>query len=646
MAVKSIFRASLGTKFLVTMGLVIAIASGSVFYWMAKRQEAQIIAQVNQEAKILFDQIVLTRTWVSMQSGGGVLSEVNGNVQPNQYLMQVDGLKVNVTSEDGTQYTLRNHALVTKELSELAQKQNLYTFRLTSLNPVDPGNSPTGWERASLENFAKGEKKAETLIDQVDGKDVYRYMEPLYVRESCLNCHTGQGYQVGEVMGGISVTIPMDEARAAIQTNNRQLLLAYLGITILVLVILVILINRQISRPLRTLQASAQSISQGDLNQQVPVHSKDELGSLAESFNKMTADLKHLYTGLEEEVAAKTLSLETRAARLQMAAEIGRTVSSFLDPDQLLDQAAELIQNRFDYSHVGIFLMDGSQKHAILRAVKGQAGEAMKSGLHRIETGSSTTVGWVASNRKPRLIQGRGDARFRDPLLPETRSELAIPLIVQNRLLGILDIHSTLEEAFSEEDITILGILADQIGIAVENARLFQESQLTLSEMEKIQASYTQEAWETLKQAAPVLGYQYDPTGVKPIQVESSNNSGGDQESSGSPKPVSIPLQVRGKVIGTLDVWPEEEEISPEKLSLLQAVGERLSQSMESVRLYEETVHRAEHEQVVSDITVKLRETLDIDTILQTAAREFRKALALDEVEVRLGNGTDHGNQE
>jgi GAF domain-containing protein len=305
-----------------------------------------------------------------------------------------------------------------------------------------------------------------------------------------------------------------------------------------------------------------------------------------------------------------------------------------------------LIQNQFDFSHVGIYLMDGNRKYAILRAATGEAGGAMKSDLHRVESGSPSTVGWVAANLKPHLIQGRGDARFRDPLLPETRSELAIPLIVQNRLSGVLDIHSTQEDAFSEEDITILRILADQIAIAVENARLFQESQMTLSEMEKIQTSYTQEAWDSLRQASPALGYQYDLTGVKPIQGERSNNGGGHPESSETQKPVSIPLQVRGKVIGTLDVWPEEDELSPEKLNLLQAVGERLSQSMESVRLYEETVHRAEHEQMVGDITVKLRETLDIDTILQTAAREFRKALALAEVEVRLGKVADHGNQE
>ncbi|MBP7690249.1 MAG: DUF3365 domain-containing protein, partial [Thermoflexales bacterium] len=343
---------SLGERLLVAAGLVVTVVLAGLLLWTAQRQETQIIAQVDQQARILFQQIVLTRAWIAAQPNGGVYSKVEGAVEPNSYLLQVPGLEVNLETTSGMTYTLRNPALVTRELSELAAKQGLYQFHITSLRPFNPDNQPTDWERTALESFERNETSA-ALMEKTDQGQVYRYMAPLRVTEACLRCHAQQGYQVGEVRGGISVMIPMSSALTAIRTNNQQLLLVGVTAVAMMLLVIGVFVRGQVSTPLGKLRQAATALAQGDLTQEVNIQSHDELGQVAAAFNSMTRQLRDTIGSLELRVQARTAQLDT-------SAEVGRAAASILDPEQLLSEVVNLITNRFGHYYAAVFTLDAT----------------------------------------------------------------------------------------------------------------------------------------------------------------------------------------------------------------------------------------------------------------------------------------------
>ena len=200
-----------------------------MFYWMAKSQESHIIRQVHTQAKTLFDNAVLTRAWVAKQ--GGVFVEKRGHVETNMYLSQIQGLEVDIETIDNKVFTLRNPALVTRELSELGiERGEAFKLHITSLRPINPNNSPIKWETKALQSFEQGMTES-AIIDTEDSVEMYRYMAPLITTDACLQCHVHQGYQVGDVRGGISVSIPMTHARVAITHMRWQFLLIGMGTT-------------------------------------------------------------------------------------------------------------------------------------------------------------------------------------------------------------------------------------------------------------------------------------------------------------------------------------------------------------------------------------------------------------------------------
>lgn len=175
-----------------------------------------------------------------------------------------------------------------------------------------------------------------------------------------------------------------------------------------------------------------------------------------------------------------------RTIQLQTAAEISRAVSSMLDVDQLLSNVVELIRNHFDYYYVGIFLLDESKTVAVLSAATGQMGRQMILNGHRLQVGDSSMIGWCIAHRQARIALDVGDdaVRFKNPYLPLTRSEMALPLIAHDTIIGAMTIQSAIAASFSRIDITALQTMADQIANAIDNARLFAERSALIQELE------------------------------------------------------------------------------------------------------------------------------------------------------------------
>jgi HAMP domain-containing protein/putative methionine-R-sulfoxide reductase with GAF domain len=230
--------------------------------------------------------------------------------------------------------------------------------------------------------------------------------------------------------------------------------------------------NRQL-RPLGDLTDFAERLSRGGWDHRVPENRQDEIGALAAAFNRMASDLSGLYGTLEARV-------EERTRQVRTAAEVAHAVTSTPNLDDLLRRAVDLVRDRFGYYHATIFLLDGEGKNAVVRESTGEVGQLMKARHHSLAVGSQSVIGWVTANNQGRIATevGSDPVHLKNELLPETRSEAAVPLQVSGRVLGALDVQSTEPNAFRPEDLELLQTLADQLSAAIQNARLAEESAL------------------------------------------------------------------------------------------------------------------------------------------------------------------------
>jgi GAF domain-containing protein len=238
---------------------------------------------------------------------------------------------------------------------------------------------------------------------------------------------------------------------------------------------------RIVVRPVRDLQQGAEIIGAGDVTHRIGIRSRDEIGALAGAFNAMAEQLQDTIGTLEQRVAERTHDLEHRAVQLATAADVGRAAASILELEPLTGQVVELVRKRFDLYYAGLFLLDDVRgapgQYAVLKAGTGEAGRLMVERSHQLEVGGLSMVGAACAQRQARIALdvGKEPVRFDNPLLPLTRSEMALPLVVADRVLGALDVQSTQPSAFSEEDITVLQLVADQVAVAIDNARKFSE---------------------------------------------------------------------------------------------------------------------------------------------------------------------------
>ena len=236
-----------------------------------------------------------------------------------------------------------------------------------------------------------------------------------------------------------------------------------------------LVITRSIATPLVELVETATQVAAGDLEREARVERDDEVGALARAFNSMTAQLRDLIGNLEERVRERTRALRRRALQLETSAQVSRDLTaSILDVDELLTRVVELIRDAFDYYQVHIYLVDRESQRLILRASSGEVGPAVQS----LEIAGSSLNGEAAQSVRAVLVNDVEEhPRFLpDRSLPDTRSELVVPLSVSGRVIGTLDVQSAEVNAFAEDDVLVIQSLGDQIAVAIENARLVGRS--------------------------------------------------------------------------------------------------------------------------------------------------------------------------
>lgn len=402
--------------------------------------------------------------------------------------------------------------------------------------------------------------------------------------------------------------------------NSQQVLVDYQLQSIIMSLFAIIfasslsfLVTRSTSNSLGQLLETFQKVEMGDLSARTPVISSDEGGELAIYFNRMISRLEELQSSLEVKVSERT-------SHLQAINAVGRAATSILDPDELLNRVVNLITEEFDFYYSAIYQLDSGGQWAELTEATGEAGRVLKESKHRQPVDDTNIIGQSIRSREAKAAFDVGDnpTRFNNPLLPYTRSEISLPLYVGNRILGSLDVQSTQPSAFSEEDIETLQNMANQVAISLDNARLFQETRQSLSEMHNIQKRYLREAWveSNLPQSSVSLAV-------------------GDQHETDEEDQIILPIALRDQKIGEINLQGSGQ-LTPEETNWVQAIVTQAALALENARLLEESQASAMREKFVTEINSKIWSSTTIDGVLQTAVRELGQILDATEATIEI----------
>lgn len=344
---------------------------------------------------------------------------------------------------------------------------------------------------------------------------------------------------------------------------------------------------------------------------------------------------------LEGERTQQQRRIERHLVQLNLAAQVAREAASIHDLAQLLNETARLISDQFGFYHVGIFIISPDGKFAVLRAANSEGGLKMLERGHQLEVGKTGIVGYAAANGEARIALDVGEdaTYFDNPDLVETRSEMALPLKVRERVMGVLDVQSKQANAFNDEDVRILQTLADQIALAIDNVSLLSESNQALQELQGLYAQQTYKTWQQ-QVVGRKVAYQFRAHHVKPLE-EPVPSAGSDD-----PSQVQIPINLRGIRLGRLVLkrdenagpWTEEEKI------LLAQASEQVALALENARLYEEAQARAMREQTINALTASLSRSLDIETLLKAAVKQIGEVPGIWDVAVHIQSPQEPDN--
>ena len=356
-----------------------------------------------------------------------------------------------------------------------------------------------------------------------------------------------------------------------------------------------------------------------------------------------------------EELQIRTRDLGRRSMQLQIVADISRDITAVRELDELLSRAVHLVRDRFGFYHVALYLVDEQNEYAVLQAATGEAGSQMLEQRHQVDLEEDGFISYVVNSGYHRLLFDADSdaASFENPLLPEARSRLTLPLRVGRRIAGVLDVRSQEEGAFDGDDVAVLQSMADQFAVAIENARLLLEMQETLRELEVASGLYTQDSWRiAVQRGRQGKGYRYRHLGIeraaepppeatqawadgRSVVVGRQPDAADDGQESVST--LAVPVKLRDQVVGVLNLNFEDQAVSPETVTLVEEVANRLALALENARLLDETRQRAQRDRLVADVTSQVRASMDVERILQTAVRGLGAALGTERAFIRLG---------
>jgi GAF domain-containing protein len=449
-------------------------------------------------------------------------------------------------------------------------------------------------------------------------------------------------------------------------TQESNLLFLAVGIFILLVLVLVVIgwaSNQRTNKAIKDLTKAVSNISPNNSNQSITTSGNKELQELSETINGVVWKINDSYLGMQKEAAENIARLEQQSKDLERVtrqttkqanqfkalAFVARAILSIPNLDNLLTRIATVVSDTLSFYHMGIFLLDDAKEYAILTATNSSGGQRMMEHNHRLKVGEEGIVGYVAGINRPRTAvdTDRDGVFLSNPDLPETRSELAVPLKVGLDIIGVLDMQSKEPLAFSDDDIEFFSILADYISIAIQNARRVHEIQKTITESDTLYRNYLRQEWKSFSNQRRSPGYLYNISGSKPLPKKLETAEIQRTIQSGKPtiteeknqSHLSVPIKLRGQVIGILNIqsggnhaWEEDE------IDIATAIADRVGLAVENARLLEDSQSRAARERTIGEITSRIGASINIRNVLQTAVEELGHVLPGSDVIIQLND--------
>ncbi|HKJ38824.1 MAG TPA: GAF domain-containing protein, partial [Anaerolineales bacterium] len=513
------------TLALVTIGV---IASGFVSYFLYNSYS-------NQVREDLQKRLINISDITAIQFEAEKLSGIEGEsaLQNEDYINYQEFLFNVIKKESGIIYIYT---------MKKAQDGTIYFY-------LDAGSDPSIEEYdVDIPGDLPYEEPSDLLLAMFEAPKGTVAEKDIYTDEfgSFLSAYTPIYNSDGTLNSILGVDIRADAVVAQEENVRNQTLLFFL-VSIVIISVIGLRLGTRFSRPTVALTNAANRIAGGDMGliESLPSPSF-ETHQLMLAFNRMTLKLRELITGLEENVRNRTEQLEKanqqvtrRAEQFEAIGQVGRTISSAHNLDTLLNQVVSGISQNFNFYHVGIFLIDSTREYAILRATNSEGGSQMLKRGHKLRVGEQGVVGFVSQSGKARIALDVGEdaTYFNNPDLPDTRSEVSLPLKTGEGTLGVLDIQSTESNAFSNDDISTFLILADQVAIAIQNAFSFERTQNAIREAEIVSQQMAGQSWNSYIGTSRTRGFLYD--GIKPKALNETTMSAIDDEA------LLIPVQLR-----------------------------------------------------------------------------------------------------
>jgi signal transduction histidine kinase/methyl-accepting chemotaxis protein len=360
-----------------------------------------------------------------------------------------------------------------------------------------------------------------------------------------------------------------------------------------------------LTEPLKRLIEVAQQIAGGALGLAAPEVAQYEAGELAKNFNQVVSQLRQVQEGVERRINERTRTLENVVRSLETTTQIGRQITTILDIDELMQYVVDHLQKAFGFYYTQIYLVNEETKLLVLERGSGEAGQQLKAEGYTQAIGKGI-IGTVAKTNEYFLANdvSKVPSFVSLALLPDTRSELALPLRKGGRVVGVLDIQSEQVNRFTPAEVPLFQSIANQTAVAIENARLLAETQVALEEVERLNRQLTRQGWEDIQQEMPLRGYRFSEGKSAAItsetdiwlspmkqagtqkhlvkQVESDNGQKNEAE-------LAVPLILRGQVIGVLGVKRRQiPDWSDEEVTAVESVAQQIARALDNARLSKE----------------------------------------------------------
>lgn len=361
---------------------------------------------------------------------------------------------------------------------------------------------------------------------------------------------------------------------------------------------------------------------------------------------------------LSEKVLALETEVDRRRSKTIAARQVAREISQQNSLQKMLNDTVDLICSQFGFYHSGIFLSDDRNEYAVLRAASGEAGRRLLNQNHKLRIREEGIIGYVVAKGETRLALdvGEDSVHFKNPVLPDTRSEVGIPLKVGTSTIGALDIQSDKESAFTEEDIDILQSIADQLASSISKTIQIENLETQNKELQSGYGEFTRGIWRShLQGSKKNLAFRY--MGNRLLAGDSTQSiadfsSSSDETSNEEINPesadqinsvYSVPIKLRDQILGVINIRYDGKKVPIRLINLVNTATTRLAVALENARLLENIQERAEREHIVSEISSRVRSSQTVESIMQTAISELGKTLGVNEVSIQLKttNNTD-----